>query len=217
MSRADLHKRLQELAKHEIIDRHSFFQLKYFLVGKEPTIQSKMWRCLIELNSRKESMEAITLEIEDTYDKLELLNLEIENSNKFSFFKKKRLKNRIRARQLERQKRAVSDTLKTLEKKQKNAREEAEFLLGAFESLEKIEQLKPYDDYDSQMEYWNAKFLNELNLELLLRKPIDTELVKSILALDNKAEVKTVTLQMLKSIEEQSLLSEKEPRRIDGK
>lgn len=217
MSRADLHQRLQELAKHEIIDRHSFFQLKYFLVGKEPTIQSKMWRCLIELNSRKESMAAITLEIEDTYDKLELLNLEIKHSNRFAFFKKKRLKNKIRIRQLERQKKATSDTLKTLEKKQKNATEEAEFLLGAFESLEKIEQLKPYDDYDSQMEYWNAKFLNELNLELLLRKPIDTELVKSILALDNKAEVKTVTLQMLKSIEEQSLISKEESRRIDGK
>jgi len=63
------------LLAQDVAQRHSYFQLKYFLIGKEPTNQSKMWQCLRELKSRKESLKSILLEREDLKDKLELLDI----------------------------------------------------------------------------------------------------------------------------------------------
>ena len=53
------------IQKQEINSRHSYFQLKYFLIGKEPTLQSKMWQCLRELKTRNESITNMDLELEE--------------------------------------------------------------------------------------------------------------------------------------------------------
>ena len=65
------------LSDKEIVNRHSFFQLRYFLVGKEPTNQARMWRCIRELEVRQQTIEAINLEMEDINDKKELLQIQI--------------------------------------------------------------------------------------------------------------------------------------------
>ena len=59
------------LSQQEISQRHSYFQLKYFLIGKEPTYQSKMWQCLRELRNRVESLDNMSLEIDELKDKIE--------------------------------------------------------------------------------------------------------------------------------------------------
>ena len=78
----------------ELSSRHSYFQLQYFLIGKEPTNQSKMWQCLRELKSRKDNLESIDLQIEEEKDNLEfqklsLLELENEISNSNDIKKRK--------------------------------------------------------------------------------------------------------------------------------
>jgi prephenate dehydrogenase len=40
--------------KHPLTGRHSYFQLKYFIVGKEPTPQAKIWQCLREMKARRD-------------------------------------------------------------------------------------------------------------------------------------------------------------------
>ena len=59
------------LSQQEISQRHSYFQLKYFLIGKEPTYQSKMWQCLRELRNRVESLDNMSLEIDELKDKID--------------------------------------------------------------------------------------------------------------------------------------------------
>ena len=58
---------MDDLLKNEVVQRHSYFQLKYFLIGKEPTNQAKMWQCLRELKTRRQSLKAISLEIESNF------------------------------------------------------------------------------------------------------------------------------------------------------
>mgnify|MGYP003338271045 FL=1 len=53
---------IDEILKTGAVGRHSMFQLKYFIVGKEPTHQSKMWRCLSEIESRNEQISSINIE-----------------------------------------------------------------------------------------------------------------------------------------------------------
>jgi hypothetical protein len=79
MSEANLMKdEIDELLKtNNINQRHSYFQLKYFLIGKEPTLQSKMWQCLRELKTRSESLKNIVLENDDLKDKIEILEEKI--------------------------------------------------------------------------------------------------------------------------------------------
>ena len=52
---------LDEVLKNEPVNRHSYVQLKYFLIGKEPTIQAKMWQCIKELKTRRDSLNALEL------------------------------------------------------------------------------------------------------------------------------------------------------------
>ena len=78
---------MQSILSNEIAERHSYFQMKYFIVNKEPTTQAKMWQCLREIKARYESLEAIDMEIEDSKDNLELIDLDINKLNRI--FEKK--------------------------------------------------------------------------------------------------------------------------------
>jgi P-type E1-E2 ATPase len=37
----------------------NFFQIRHFIIGNQPTIQSKLWQCVLELQTRKENIESI--------------------------------------------------------------------------------------------------------------------------------------------------------------
>lgn len=185
------------------VDRHSYFQLKYFIIGKEPTTQAKLWRCVKESNARKESISAISLEIEDKLDTLELLNLELEK-NELHLKENISKEIEIKIRKIKRQIKSVENSISSLKIKLKYTQDEIDFFEKTFSSLEKIEKIKPFDDLDSQLEYWNEKLSQELNLNLVLQKPLDTELVKTILSLNN-CPVKNEMMTILNKLQDKAI------------
>ena len=223
MSTEKIAEQINEVLSQDVVDRHSYFQLKYFVVGKEPTMQSKMWRCIRELKTRWESMQAITLEIDETNDLIELIDVDIEQANgphhslfgmdeaEDDFSKKRR---EIKTRQLTRKKLALATTLNTLRDKLRYAEDEALFFLNAFKALEKVEPLKTFDDMEAQKEYWNAKFNQKIQLEAVLGIRPDTELVTSILSLHNDAPVKMEVVKMIEDHQKRSLQAKEEDAKL---
>ena len=210
LQKKELHERMGKILSCDVVNRHSYFQLKYFVVGKEPTTQAKLWRCIRELSARSESIKAIEQEIEETKDNIELAeigiqrfenlteqnqlaNTEIEDWEKA--LNKKELDINVRKR--ERKLQSLRESLVSLEVKRKESEEEAIFFMGAFESLAKVEPLKPFDDLESQTQYWNEKFAQLANLKVLLRQNLDTDLVQSIMSLSDDCHIKTEVSHML--------------------
>jgi hypothetical protein len=198
-----LENKIINILKNDPLDRHSYFQLKYFVVGKEPTIQAKLWRCIRELKARKESIESISAEIDQTRDNKRLLQIGKQRQSEITANDELSKEERtINLRKIDRQIAACDKALFQLEHKLKDAEEEAAFFVKCFEELEKVEKLQSWDDEESQTEYWSQKFAQDLNLKMLLRQPLDTELVKTILSLDDRAEIKLQTQQMLEKVRE---------------
>lgn len=185
-------------------ERHSYFQLRYFLIGKEPTHQGKMWQCLRELKARKESLDSLILEYEDQKDKLELLEIEEcllnfnQNDENDEIIKKLKSKeNQIKLRKIKRQKTAVISSLSGLLEKKKYIEEESFFFLEMFKSLEKKESLKDMDDIDAQKEYWSEKLSQKINLKMLLGGQLDTELIETVVSLPDDVQIKKQILNTL--------------------
>ena len=190
----------------EIVNRHSYFQLQHFLIGKEPTNQSKMWQCLRELQSRKENLENIDIQSEEFKDDIELENLkilEIENKEKeevekLSEIDKKRIvitKNKIKRKIF-----SIDKSLSELLNKKKNIEEECEFFIKTFNFINSKESLKHFDDLDSQKDYWGTKLLEKINLKLILNSNIDTELVETIIALPDDIPIKQFMVNKINSL-----------------
>lgn len=221
----DLYKEVREVLKNEPVERHSYFQLKYFLIGKEPTLQAKMWQCLRELKTRIESLESLGLEIEETKDRkslldisVERLNLELSNISKDDELVQLRKREiAINLRQLGRQILGLDASLKQLHGRQKFIEEECMFFYETFKNLVQIEPLKHFDDFDSQKQYWGEKLAQKLNYKLLSSNQLDTELVETILALPDDMPIKQQTIgtlnlrhaSMVKHLEDASKLDAK--------
>lgn len=204
----DFSKDIQRICNLPLKERHSYFQLQYFLIGKEPTIQSRLWRCVRELKSRKDTLISMQMEIEEINDDLEMIDISLKENN---LKKSSQPIAVIQERKLERQKKAKQMRLLEIEEKKKVVEEECVFLVKAFNKLEEAEKLKPYDDMDSQKEYWNEKLAQEFNLRKQLGLPPDLELMKTILALNSDAIVKQDLLNLINNEEarEGDLLLEK--------
>jgi hypothetical protein len=190
---------MDDVLKQEIAQRHSYFQLKYFVIGKEPTVQSKMWQCLRELKSRKESLDSIELEIEESKDKLELIDISIQKNNleHSETDKLTQRENEIKIRQIERQKKALQANQIQLAERKKWIYEEAQFFLETFKNLLKVEPLKHFDDITSQKQYWTERLSQKLNLKMLTNNQLDTELIETIIALPDDMPIKKQTLGTL--------------------
>jgi hypothetical protein len=145
MSEANLMKdEIDELLKtNNINQRHSYFQLKYFLIGKEPTLQSKMWQCLRELKTRSESLKNIVLENDDLKDKIEILDISVKRilydmkNHKISdeFLAELFLKeSEIKVRQAERQKNSLEISIKELAERERGIKEECKFFFEVFKN-----------------------------------------------------------------------------------
>ncbi len=204
---AEIKTNIDSVLTNEVAERHSLFQLQCFVLAKEPTIQAKLWQCLRELKSRKLSLDAIELEIEEQSDKLELLDLELEQELKDAETgdpKSRTGKMRaLKMRSIERKRKAHLSHLTELKCKQKNISEEALFFTSAFDQLSRREKLKPWDDADVQKEYWNEKLRIEVNTRLLLRQLPDVDLLRTIMCLHDDAPIKVKTVEMLRGIAEQ--------------
>jgi len=196
-----------------VVDRHSFYQLNHFIVNKEPTVQSKMWQCMRELNKRRDDLESINLEIEETHDNLELLDIQVQRNatppeGEEKFAKKERA---IHTRQVERRKISLSKSLNRLEKRLTEVMEESKYFLKALDTLQNIEPLQPFDNPQTQREYWNQRLTEELNLRMALNIPVDLELAKCIFALHDEAPIKQ---QLLNIIDQQQKLQGEEMKKL---
>lgn len=207
MSSEIYEKACQLLNNVQVSSRHTFYQLKHFVLGKELTTQAKLQKCLREIEARKNSTKSMILGIQEAEDELKIFDLKIK------LLEKKKDKNElhkeykaIQKRKLSRKKEALSDSIVEMKQKLKETEEEISFFMSAFQQLEKIEPLKRHDDPEANAQFWNENFAQELQLRLLLQKPLDLELVKCILALDQESSTRKEMIGILEQIQKQALL-----------
>ena len=100
----EIKEKISELLKNEVVSRHSYFQLKYFLIGKEPTNQAKMWQCLRELKARQEILNSVDLQLEEEKDNLEIYNISLLRIDS----KEKEIKDELDLRELGIKKRQIN-------------------------------------------------------------------------------------------------------------
>lgn len=199
----DLEKEIEDALKsNQIVDRNSLYQLKFFLINKEPTHQSRMWRCIRELKARRDTMEAISLELAELEDTRELYEIELTRlEQKECDAELDKKENDIRVRQVNRKKAALARNVIDLHKRLHEAKQEAAFFLDNFSELEKIQPLKQYDSVEVQEEYWNERLADEVKLKLLLGRPLDTELVKTVLSMRDSAPIKGEMINIFSQIQ----------------
>jgi hypothetical protein len=194
------------ITRSGVSNRHTFYQLKHFVLGKELTTQAKLQKCLREIDARVSAMKSMNLGIEEAEDDIKMLDL------KMAILEKKKEKNdlhreykSIQKRKLNRKKTALMDSVRDMTKKLRETEEETNFFMAAYEQLEKIEPLKRHDDPESNAEFWNENFAQELQLRLLLQKPLDLELVKCILAMDNESATRKEMIGLLEQIQDRAI------------
>jgi hypothetical protein len=201
---------LLDRTEPSISHRHTFFQLKHFVIGKELTTQAKLQKCLKEIEARVDSINGMNLSIEETKDDLELINIKMSNLEKKKEKKDiNKLYKDIQIRKLNRKKTLLVNSLSNINRKLKETEEEVSFFTSAFKQLEKIEPLKAYDDLESNQQFWNENFGQELQLRLLLQKPLDLELVKCILALNKESPIRIEMLKILDQIQNKAIENKK--------
>lgn len=213
--------------QQEINSRHSYFQLKYFLIGKEPTIQSKMWQCLRELKTRHESVSSMNLELEELKDKIKLLDIGVKRIR--HDMEKTVLEDKIshelfteeceiKIRQLNRQKNSMEINLVEIMDRKRCVLEESKFFLVSLKNFLQVEPLRHFDDLEAQKEYWHEKLTQKVNLKMLTQGNVDTELVETIVALPDDIKIKQQTLQTLNMKQNEILLKMAEnAKRIEEK
>ena len=205
VSLESIKKEMSKILEHQLPERHSYFQLRYFLIGKEPTNQSKMWQCLRELKLRMDSLDSLELEYEEQKDKLEFLEIKeqsiqltAEDTNTQESIKVLVLREKaLNLRKITRKKTAVIASLSTLLDKKKYIEEESIFFLEMFETLQKTEPLRDFDDVEAQKQYWQEKLSQKLNLKMLTGGQLDTELIETVVALPDDMHIKQQILQTL--------------------
>lgn len=200
----ELTERVEEiLKKAQMPNRHTFYQLQKFVIGKEPTGQSQLWQIVRELEARMETVYCYRKDLADAEDNLELFDLKIERLDReirmFAGISEEDnpvvdldIKEReINIKKLQREKESLAKAARQVNKKLTATLEEMHFLVQAFDAIvEQIGEMKPLDDEAAQREMWNEKLLEEFNLRILLQRPLDPELVRTIMCLHDGAVVK---------------------------
>lgn len=221
MSNELIQKAEKILKSVEIPERHSFFQIEKFMIGSQPTGQSQLWQIVKEIKARMENVESLTLQIEDTKDTVDELGIKAnmafnDNTNQPKTGHNDDLTvalRKIEIKKLNRLKQSAQSSIEKLEKKVKYIMEEVNCLVSGFEALtERVGQIKAWDDPQAQKEMWNEKFLEEFNLRVILKRPLDTDLVKNILALDDDAPVKRNIVGLIEKIQQQMIIEQTRPR-----
>lgn len=207
------------LDKYSLPERRTLFQLKNFVLGQECTIQGQMWQIIRELTVLSENINAIDLQIEESRDDAELIDLNISkltSKRAKSDFNRKKLE--IHLRKLNRRRKSLENDINKMLRKKENILEEVSFFLQAFESLNKNHDYKPLDDFESQGEYWDEKYREELTFSLLLKNRLSSEFVRNVLALENNSSTKTQLVGILQNMQvmmqqEQKAFLEAQPKK----
>jgi hypothetical protein len=211
------------LEKAKIPDRHTYFQIEKFIIGKEPTAQSQLWAILKELQARKETVDQFHKDLKDAEDNLELFDIKIERLNRLiknesssSNVEESELNIKeyeINIRKLLREKESLIKSAQKLNKKLKGVLEEMNCLLIGYEKItSKYEELKDLDDEQSQKEIWNEKLLEEFNLRLILQRPLDPDFVRTVLSLHDEATAKKQVVTLIENIQKK-MIAERNPNR----
>jgi hypothetical protein len=205
------------LKSSELPERHTPFQIEKFIIAKEPTVQGQLWQIVREVRARYESLEAMELQLKDMEDDSALIDIRVERlSRKTPDDELQKQEKEIRLRKLVRSRTSLDGSRQKLMLKMRYIMEELRIFVHAFDHLSKVEAMKPLDDVQSQRQYWNEKFAEELNLRLLLNGRLDGDLVKSIMVLDDTLPVKkqlAATLQAAQKMQierRDRLLAEKQ-------
>jgi predicted RNase H-like nuclease (RuvC/YqgF family) len=211
----DIIQEMDAILQNEIAERHTFYQLKFFVLGAEPTVQGKLHCCLRELRSRRLSLDAMSREMEELKDQNTLLKIQIDriaeehatdengldlvDDEAIERFEKER---EIEIRSLKRKLKANEYAIFEIQRKLKYVIEECQFFVSAWEQLTQEEKLLPWDSIEVQKEYWDAKLGREFRTRLILGQPLDNELVKAIEELHDDAPTKQAVLQLMAKQEE---------------
>lgn len=177
-------------------NRMTLFQLNFLLLGKEPTIQAKIHRCVEELKLRGKSIEAAYMEIEEQEDHIKLLEIQMRPRSNHLGIDIDNIAEEIRIRQISRKIKGLEDHIEEIKKTIKSLEEESTFFVEAYKGLSKIETPKSWDDNQVQLDYWSAKYMREINDRVSLGLPIDVDLIRSIMVLPGNA-VKQKIIEIL--------------------
>lgn len=184
----NLYSQIDKIVKSDT-NRPSLFQLNFFLLGKEPTIQAKLKRCVDELRVRRESLSAAKLELDELNDQIELL--EIDKDREILDAKKE-----IYARQIDRKINHIRTQMDKVGQRIHGMEEECVFFVNAYDALSEKEAPRPWDDDEVQLEYWSEKYRREIQDRRYFNKPIDIEIIKSIMALPDQSSAKKELVAM---------------------
>ncbi len=206
-------------------DRHTFFQLERFIIGKEPTAQAQLWQIVREMQARIETVDSYRNQLEDAEDRLELFDINIERANLAlrdeavreqiqTVYTELNLKeHEITIRRLQREKESLVLSARKVNKKLRCVLEELAFLVAGYEKIvANYGDVKPLDDDAAQREMWNEKLLEEYNLRIVLQRPIEPEFVRTVLCLNDDAPVKKNMIKMLENIQKKMLVQANPPQ-----
>lgn len=210
------------LNKVDLPDRHTFFQLEKFVIGKEPTVQAQLWQIVREMQARLETIDSYRKQLEDAEDTLELFDLKIERQNRAMREESKAettysdlnlQEYEINIRKLQREKDSLILSARKVTKKLKCILEELAFLTMAYENIVKNHgEIKPLDDEAAQKEMWNEKLLEEFNLRVILQRPLEPEFVRTVLCLGDDSPVKQHVVKLVENIQKKMLTQAKPPQ-----
>ena len=204
------------LEKANMPDRHTFFQIEKFIIGKETTVQAKLWAIIRELQARQETVTHFNNDLHDCEDNLELFDVKIyrldreinkeskNNNDECSDLNIKEYE--INIRKLQREKENLILAAQKVNKKLKSTLEEMNYLLVGYEKIiSTYGDLKSLDDEQSQKEMWNEKLLEEFNLRIILQRPLDPEFVRTVMCLHDDSSVKKQVINLVQNIQKQMI------------
>ena len=214
------------LNKSDLPDRHTFFQLEKFVIGKEPTAQAQLWQIVREMQARLETVDSYRKQLEDAEDTLELFDIKIERQNRairqeatssHEYTDLNLQEYEINIRKLQRDKDSLVLSAIKVKNKLKCILEELAFLTAGYEKIVKnYGEMKPLDDDEAQREMWNEKLLEEFNLRVVLQRPLEPEFVRTVLCLSDESPVKKHVIKMIENIQKK-MLAQSSPPQIETK
>ena len=132
------------------------------------------------------------MEIENVLDDIEIKKIEIEEEKQ-----KDEKKTPFVVRKMQRGLKNLENNYVKLLENKKNYEEECKKILEIFDKINANNSIMKWNDNNAQLEYFENKFGNELNLDFLLGNPVNKELVRSILQLDNSSKLKHNFLEFI--------------------
>ena len=99
-------------------------------------------------------------------------------------------KKEIYIRKLNRRIQNLQDSILKIQDRKEAILRECKVIIEVFNKLNPENKVIDIDNKDNQIEYWNTKLADEININALLGIPPSPELIKSVLALPNDSPTK---------------------------